>query len=274
MSKIIAVDLGGTYLRVALVKKNKILKYIKKNTPKEKKALLKEMVDSISQLMKRNEKDIKAIGVASAGPLKQGIIKNPPNLPLKNFNLKKFLQDKFKKRVEIGNDANCVALAEAKFGCKKKNFIVLTLGTGIGGGIIVNNNLYDGEGYGGELGHIILNEGRDLENLWKNSRELSYKYFGKVLLVKDLLAMKDKNAKKILQQTSIYLGQGIASLINIFDPEIVILSGGIKETGKAFLEIVKKQTQKYSILPKKTQISWTKLKHPGILGASLLVGEK
>lgn len=271
MSKIIAVDLGGTNLRVALLREGKILKYMKKNTPKEKNALLRELVDSILQVMGKDVRDVKAIGIASPGPLKNGIIKNPPNIPLKNFNLKKFLEKKFKKRVEIGNDANCVALAEAKLGCKKRNFIILTLGTGIGGGIVINGELYKGEGYGGELGQIILNNGRDLEELWKDSRRLSKKYFGKILLVADLLKLKDKRAKEILEQTSLYLGQGIASLINIFDPEIVILSGGIKETGSVFLNMIKKQVKKYVALPKTTPIKWAGLKHPGILGASLLV---
>src|SRR4030042_4832623 len=144
--EVIAVDLGGTHLRVALIKDNKILKYIKKKTPKDKDNLLREMADSISFLI---TKDVKAIGVGSPGPLKKGIIQNPPNLPFRNFNLKKYLEMQFKKRVVIENDAKCVAIAEANLGCKKKNFIILTLGTGIGGGIIINRELYKGKGYAG-----------------------------------------------------------------------------------------------------------------------------
>lgn len=267
-NEIIAVDLGGTFLRVGLVKNNKIIKYVKKPTPHNKEKLIKELFSSIESLINKN---IKGIGVASPGPLKKGIIKNPPNLPLKNFNLKKALQKKFKKKVEIENDAACVALAEAKLGCQKKNFFILTLGTGIGGGIIIDGKLYKGEGYAGELGHIILNNKRDFEDLWKDCRRLSKKYFSQSLLIKDLLKIRDKRARKILNETSNYLGQGIASLINIFDPEVVILSGGVRETGDKFLNMIKKQTNKQTILPKKTPIMWTKLKHPGILGASLLV---
>lgn len=267
-NEVIAVDLGGTFLRVGIVKNNKITKYIKKSTPRNKDKLIKELFLSIESLINKN---IKGIGVASPGPLENGIIRNPPNLPLKNFNLKEVLQKKFKKKVEIENDASCVALAEAKFGCQKKNFLVLTLGTGIGGGIIIDGKLYKGEGYAGELGHIILNNERDFEDLWKDRRRLSKKYFSKILLIKDLLKIKDKRARKILNETSNYLGQGIASLINIFDPEVIILSGGIRETGDKFLNMIKKQINKYTILPKKTFIRWTKLKHPGILGASLLI---
>jgi len=229
---------------------------------------VKELADSISQLI---DKNVRAIGIASPGPLKNGIILNPPNLPLRNFNLRKFLEHKFKVRVEIENDAKCVALAEARLGCKKKNFFILTLGTGIGGGVIINRELYTGEDYGGELGQIILDNGRTFEELWKEHRRLSEKYFGRVILVTDLLKIKNKKAKKILKDTSRYVGQGIASLINVFDPEIVILSGGIKETGDKFLKMIKKNTYRYVMLPKKTPIKWTSLEHPGILGASLLV---
>ncbi len=268
--KIIAIDLGGTNLRVALVKDNKILKYIKKPTPKSKDELLKGIIDSINPLF---DKDIKGIGVASAGPLEKGIIKNPPNLPLKNFNLKIFLERKFKIKTEIANDANCVAIAETKLGCKKKNFIVLTIGTGIGGGIIVNRKLYSGKGLAGELGHIVLNNGKDFESLaaGKRLKELTMKNFGKEFLVADLIKINSKKSNEILQELSKYLGQGIASLINVFDPEIVILSGGVKESGKKYLKMIRENAKKYIILQRKTKIIWSKLEHPGILGASLLV---
>lgn len=267
MPKTIAIDLGGTNLRAAIVKNGKILKIIIKKTPKTKNKLLKELCESINVL---NSWSIRRIGVSSAGPLKDGIIKNPPNLPLKNFDLKNFLEKKFKKKVEVENDANCAALAEAKYGCKKKNFILLTLGTGVGGGIIINSKLYKGEGYGGELGHIILNNKKDLEELWKLHRSESKKYFGKTLLIKELLEKNDKNSKKILEYTITYLAQGIASLINIFDPEVIVLAGGVKETGNFFLNKIKKKAYDYVLIPRKTPIIWSKIEHAGIIGASLL----
>jgi len=244
VGKIIAVDLGGTYLRTAVVKNDKILKYEKIKTPKNKTDLIRELISQIEKLMTN---DVKGIGVASPGPLKDGIIKNPPNLALQNCNLKKVLKDKFRVRVEIENDANCVALAEAKVGCKKKNFIVLTLGTGIGGGIIINNELYRGQGYAGEFGHMILDNGKYFEILgaWNGG----------------------KNLKKL----SSYIGQGIASLINVFDPEVVVLAGGMRKGGNKFLVQIRKQTKRYCLLLKKHPIVWSKIKHPGIIGASLLI---
>jgi glucokinase len=270
MAKIIAIDLGGTNLRVSLVENNKILKYIKNKTPKNEKELISLLFKNVELLM---DKDIKGIGVASAGPLKDGIIKNPPNLPLKNYNLKAALEKRFKKRVEVCNDAHSVALAESHLGIRKKNFIVLTLGTGVGGGIIINGKLYKGQGFGGEMGHIILDNGKDFESLvgWKNTKELTKKAFGKELLINDLINIKNKKSKEILNELTVHLGQGIGSLINIFDPEVVVLAGGVRETGSVFLNMIKKQAKKYSVLPRITPIQWSKLNHPGTLGASLLI---
>ena len=268
--KIIAVDLGGTNLRVSLVKDNKILEYIKNKTPKNKKGIIDLMFSKIESLM---DKDVKGIGVSSAGPLKDGVIRNPPNLPIKNYNIKADLKKRFKVRVEVGNDAHCVALAESELGVKKKNFIILTLGTGIGGGIIIDKKLYEGQGFGGELGHIILDKGRDFEALaaWKRTKELTKKAFGKELIISDLIKMRNKKSEEILNELTTYLGQGIGSLINIFDPEVVVLAGGVRETGSVFLNRIKKQVKKYSILPKTTPVQWSKLSHPGTLGASLLI---
>lgn len=267
MGRRIAIDLGGTYLRVGVIENNKILEYVNYETPKNKKKLLKLLVKLISDFMV----DVEGIGVATPGPLKEGVIKNTPNLPLKNFDLKKFLKRRFKTRVEVENDADCVALAEFKLGCKKKNFFVVTIGTGIGGGIFVNGELYKGKNSAGEVGHIILEDGKDWEYWWKFYRRMSKDYFGRDILFKELLKMKNKKSREILNESSDVLAKGISSLINIFDPEVVILSGGIKETGRKFLKYIKKDSKKYIFLPGKFEIRWTKLKHPGMLGASLLL---
>jgi glucokinase len=255
-SKVVAVDLGGTNLRVALVKDGKILKLIKTSTPKTKSELLKALVNSISEIF---DKDVKAIGVGSPGPLANGIILNPPNIPFRNFNLKKFLENKFKKKVVIENDAKCVALAEEIYGVRKKNFIILTLGTGIGGGIIIDNKLYTGShGYAGEVCGLVIDNGKHFETLWKEKQSNIVELF------------KNKNKNK-LERISKYLGQGIASLINVFDPEIVVLMGGAREAGKPFLNMIKKYTKEYVVLPTMPDIKWSKIKYPGVLGASLLV---
>ena len=114
--EIVVIDLGGTHLRIASVKNGKIINFIRKETSKNKSKLLKQIVEGIKEC--RDEK-IGKLGVSCAGIIENGVVKISPNLPLKNFNLKKFLEKKFKVKVKIENDANCVALAEAKYGVKR-----------------------------------------------------------------------------------------------------------------------------------------------------------
>jgi glucokinase len=123
------------------------------------------------------------------------------------------------------------------------------------------------------MGHIILDNGNSFEKLvgWKYTKELSKKAFGKELLINDLIKMKDKKAKEILNKITEHIGQGIGSLINVFDPEVVVIAGGVRETGSTYLNLIKKEAKKYSVLPKTTPIQWSKLEHPGTMGASLLI---
>ena len=268
--EVIAVDIGGTNLRAALVKNYQIINHIKDSTQQNKTAFLKGLTDSISRLMNKN---VEGIGIAAPGPLKNGVIINPPNIPLKNSNLQEFLHKRFKVRVEIENDAKCVALAEYKLGIKKDNFFILTLGTGIGGGVIINGKLFNERNIGGELGQIYLTHDKSFEDLasGKTIKKLTQKEFGRELNISELMKIKDQNSKKLLQEISNYLGQGIGSLINIFNPEIVVLAGGISRSGKEFLNMIRKSTKKYVMLPRKYNIIWSKLKEPGILGAALLL---
>lgn len=266
--KVVAVDIGGTNIRVALVQGKKISNYTKVPTPKTKEGFMDVLTETIDRVV---TKDVKAIGVGSPGPLNHGVIKNPPNLPLRNFNLKKFLEKKFKKRVVIENDAGCVALAEAVYGVKKKNFVILTLGTGVGGGVIINGKLYRGKGNAGELGHMIIDNGKDLETHWQNYRKMSNRYFRKILTIKQLCKIRNKKATQILNYVTVHLAEGIANVIDAFDPEVIVLMGGAREAGSVFLKRLKRDVKRFAIIKDETPIVWSKIPHPGILGASLIV---
>jgi len=276
MKEVVAVDLGGTYLRFAHVRNNKILNFSRKETPKSKDMILQELVKGIKDYMNKN---VKGIGISIAGPLKDGIIKNSPNLPLKNFDLKKYLQKFYRVKIEVENDANCAALAEASFGVKKKNFFILTLGTGVGGGIIINGELYKGKGYGGELGHIILHNKKDLEYFAgaNATRRFIKKHYKKKSvnrdLIKKILHENSSKSKKNRDEIADYVGQGIASLTQVLDPEIVVLAGGMRNLGNSFLNQIKQKAKKYSntLLLKAPEIKWSKLKHPELIGVSTLI---
>jgi len=268
MKKVIAIDLGGTNLRAAIVEGKKISAFAQIPTPKTKNELLGKLSSLISERM---GKDISGIGMGSPGPLKNGFIENSPNIPLKNFDLKKFLRKKFNKKIFVENDAKCFALAEEKYGCKKRNFFILTFGTGVGGGIFADGRLVAGKGRAGELGHIIIDDGMDLESYWKKYKSECEKVYGKNVLLKELMTKNDPISKKIISELTESLAQGIASLIHVFDPEVVILAGGAHEAGEKFLDLIKSKVKKYVIFKGMPPVRWTSLKEPGILGASLLV---
>lgn len=268
MKKVIAIDIGGTNIRIALVENNKIFKLEKFKTSNTKKEFLRTLINGIKKL---DSSRVIGIGVSIAGPVKSGIIKNPPNLPLKNFDIRKFLKKIFKKRVEVENDANCAALAELNFGIKKKNFVVITLGTGVGCGVVIDKKLYIGDGYASELGHMILHNGKDFEYYWKLHKKETRKYFGKYLSIKELMERKDKTAQRIANENIEYVAQGLASIINIFDPEVIVITGGGKNNGKIYLKKIKNKMRKYVIIPKQIVVYYSKLENPGILGASLLL---
>lgn len=269
---VVAVDLGGTNLRVGLVRQGKIMRFIRKPTPKDKNNLLKMMCSLISEVM---EDKIKGIGIGAPGPLKDGFIINPPNIPLKDFDLRKFIQKEFGIKCEVENDAKCVALAELYYGYGKgkKNFFVLTLGTGIGGGVVIDGKLYNKGDLGTELGSIYISEDKTFEVLAsiKCIRKISSEKFGKEINFSDLIKMNNKKAVDIIDFVSNNLARGIGSLINVFNPEIVVLAGGMKAAGEEFLDVVRKKSEKYIFLPKKYDIVWSKLEEPGVLGAGLLI---
>mgnify|MGYP001563271350 CR=1 FL=1 len=270
--RVIGVDLGGTNLRAGLIDKNRIIKFIKIRTLSNKNSLLKALEDVIKEVFDIN---IIGIGIGSPGPLKDGVLMNPPNIPLRNFDLKKFFQKKFNIRCEVENDAKCVALAELNFGCGKgkKNFYILTLGTGIGGGVIIEGKLYNKGDFGGELGNIYLDNGKTFESLASGGeiKRRSLNVFKKELDASDLMKLNDRKARDIIEDITESLARGIGSLINVFNPEIVVLAGGMREAGDKFLDLIRKKAEKYIFLPGKYEIVWSKLEEPGILGASLLL---
>jgi glucokinase len=280
--KVIAFDIGGTSIRCGVVKGGRILKLARCETPKTRKAFLDKICELAEDFM---DKDIDGIGVGFPSPVRDGVVKNPPNVRLKNFDLEKYLEKKFGKRVEVANDVDCVALAELKLGIKKKNFFVIALGTGIGGGVVIDGELYHGgSGYGSELGHIII-KGKDFESLWKKTKKRIVREFGKDVLVRDLCTLVDGGwlmvdgrkirgkvkAREILEEAADYLGEGIASVVSVLDSEVVVLGGGIRDSGKVFLKMVNRGVRENSFLPEKVKVIFGKVDEAGVLGAALLL---
>ncbi len=287
MKYIVSVDFGGSKIESALFDlQGNIIKKLRiaTNAKKGKKYVLKKLLKIIDWTIEGfNKKEIIGIGIGVASPVnfKKQILGNPPNLPgWSNTPLAKIVQNRFKIKTIVENDVNCAALAESKF-TNAKNIVVLTLGTGIGGGIIINNEIYRGNGFAGELGHIIVQENGPkcmcgnrgcLEVLASGTaiRKLSKKVFGKELLASELAKMKNKKAQKVLKEIGKHLGAGLATIVHALDPEEIILAGGVKEAGNALLKPTIKEMKKRVFTDKKVVVRFSQLDDPVLLGAACL----
>jgi glucokinase len=224
--------------------------------------------------------ELAGIGIGAAGPLnrKTGILVEPPNLKgYRDIPLVKPLVDEFSIPVFLENDANAAALAENMFGAGRsaQNMVYLTISTGIGGGIIIEGKLYHGCSDGaGEIGHMTIDPDGPLCGCGNNgcfeamasgtaiarfARE-KVKAAGKEeLIVKkangdyekitaeivfECARTGDSTAREIIKMTSEHLGTGIASVINIFNPEKIVLGGGVINAWDMIAETVRKTAEK------------------------------
>ncbi len=308
MRNVIGVDLGGTNIRFGLVtEEGEILRRLQAETKSTegKNKVIAKIKHGIDILLVPEKEKIAGIGVGCPGPLdsRKGIIFEMPNLRgWKRVALKKMLEKEFKLPVKIQNDANCSALGEHWIGAGRdvKTMIHLTLGTGIGGGIILNDQLWIGrDSCAGELGHITIslngpkcacgNYGcieayaaaqgivrRFKERLKAGARSSLKKKIRneKIQLTPRLIYLAAKNgdrlSKTIIEETGQYLGIAIASYVNIFNPEMVVLSGGIAQAGKLLFDAIKKEVKKRALaaMTKNLKIVKSELgDDSGILGA-------
>lgn len=249
----LALDIGGTYIRIARINKNKISGRIKVSTPRNR----KEFLNKIEKLIdKFDEKD--KICLSVAGFVNNGNIVRTPHLPITGLDLKNWIKNRFNCSVYIENDAKCAAIAENKFGSGKKykNYVFLTLGTGIGGAIFINGKLYRGKGFAGEFGHMLI-KGKEFEKL------ASGKAFER----------DKKRHSDALRRISKKLALGISTIIYSFDPEAIILGGGFAEE-KRIYKIIVKELSKIDIIHRKIPVIHAKLgENAGLIGASLLTKE-
>lgn len=287
---VIGVDLGGTKIAAAAANQyGSILSEVIVPTEADKgrNRVILNMVKAIECLAKSLKARIEKIGVGVPGPIdyQAGVVINPPNLPgWKRVNLRSYLSKKFNVPVFIDNDANCAALGEALFGAGRsaKDFIYMTVSTGIGGGIIIDRKIYRGKnGSAGEFGHMVIdprgyrcgcgNRG-DLEAM--ASGTAIKKRSGEDAMAIHIEAQQgDKKALKVIEETAHYLGLGIANLANIFDPELVVIGGGLSNMGELLLKPTRREFKKYALdLPRRSvKIVRAKLgARSGLLGAIAL----
>lgn len=252
MTYAIGVDLGGTNMRAALVdEQGKIHAQARTKTPVEDGP--EATAISMSALVKevQGKFDVIGIGIGSPGPLSRSekMIYQTPNLPgFDRFPLGKRIEELSGKTVYIDNDAKCATYGEALFGRAKgrKNFILMTFGTGIGGGIIVDNKMIYGKSDGAcEVGHLtVYPEGklckcgnRGCFEQYSSATAFKTRAFekcGQELGGKEIFeafSRGQKWATELMREFTVDLSIATASLVNIFDPELVVFGGGLFTTG-------------------------------------------
>lgn len=280
MSLHIAVDIGGTQLRAACypddslipLKLNRIPTHDPQATPLER---LQSVIASVWP----GEERVAAIGVAAPGPLDpyQGILIAAPNIPgWESLPLRQYLEDHFKAPVALGNDANLAALGELKFGAGQghHHLIYLTVSTGIGSGIIIDDRMLLGQrGIAAELGHVtILSDGPlcgcgqpgHLEAVasgtaiarWVQEQlahgASSSLPAGKTLTAK-MIAIAAKQGDELaaagLTQAGTYLGIALAGFLHTFNPSAVIIGGGVSRSGPFLFDPLRKALERRVMSP-------------------------
>jgi len=258
----IVADVGGTHIRVAsFPTQSQTPSMVKKIPTHGPDSPHERLINLIATVAPRDD-EIAAITVAAPGPLDpyEGIIFEAPNIPSWcNLPLRKLIQDRFSVPVEIGNDANLAALAEWRFGAGKghHHLVYITVSTGIGGGVIIDDRLLLGvRGLASELGHITVLAGGPLcgcggrghvESLSSGpaisrwvEQELSEGVPSSLSNCKPVTAREvslaagygDMLALDALARAGTYLGIAIAGYLHAFNPSVVIIGGGVSQSGE------------------------------------------
>lgn len=310
----LGIDLGGTNISAGLVGDGGKLLY-KSSVPTEMdisdQQITEYMAKFCLQILKEcdiSEKDVESIGIGCPGVCddKNGILLYTVNLPFRNTNIAEIFSKFINVPVHLANDANCAALGEVVAGGAKgyKSSITITLGTGVGGGIIIDGKIYTGFNHAaGEMGHIVIDtEGEQCScgrkgcleayasasALIRESKKAVQKHPESLineLCEHDLNKINAKTpfdakrggdpiATKIVDKYIRDLGEGIINYINIFQPEIILLGGGVSKEGEYLLEPLREYVFQYSygheFLPR-TKIECAVLGNDaGIIGAAML----
>lgn len=311
----LGIDLGGTNIIVGVVNdEHKIIGKGKRKTniPRPADAIFDDMFSAAEDAVKEagiTLKDIHYVGLGTPGAVdvESGIITYSANLFFHNVPAKRMLEERFHKKIFIGNDANCAAFGEfiAGAGAGCHDMIAITLGTGVGSGIIINNKLLVGfNGAAGELGHMVIHDGgaqcncgrkgcwetyASASGLDRMTKELYERTHSKILK-ETIDAQGEINAKvayiaaragceecaALTDKYAYYVAVGIANIINTFEPQIMCIGGGVSHEGKALLDPVKKYVSQESYtrenpIEKQTVIRLAELGNDaGIIGAALL----
>ncbi|QWC22484.1 ROK family protein [Bacillus haikouensis] len=258
MKQYIAFDIGGTHIKYGIVKEGGSVAasfLVDTEAHLGGPAIVQKLIRLSRGLLK--EYSVEGVAISTAGRLdadKGVILGASNNIPgYKGIDLKKLISEALNLRVEARNDADCAALCEHWLGNHgASSFIMLTVGTGVGGGIIINGELHSGHSFSaGEWGYMRI-EGEQFEKvasfpgLIRMAKEYKgeQEWTGKEVF--DAYDQGDPEIKKAVAKFYKHLAVGISNLIYIFDPEKVVIGGGIALRGEVFLKEIKEEVKKYT----------------------------
>ena len=315
MNYIIGVDLGGTYIKAGAVSKQGEILYetsLRSKAEVSPQAVVIQIAKAVETVEEKYKDDeLVGIGIGSPGmvDLDGGTVKYPPNFANWTvFRLGEETEKKIGTHVEVENDANAAAIGELKFGAGKglKNFIMITLGTGVGGGFIIDGKIFRGEtGGAGEIGHITVNSDGPLcncgnrgcveayvgqkylsrrvaEQLKTHPESIINKFIGgdaEKLEPKTIsLAAEqgDKFALQVWKETGIYIGVAVASAFNLFDVATLIIGGGVAKAGRPLFDSIEETIKARALPPVRPRVKILKAQlenSAGILGAAALIAK-
>ena len=304
----IGIDLGGSHIGIGLIDGANILDMEEKVFNRQDRVnitetIINEINRMINLLCNRNSiniKDIELIGIASPGTVSNGKIVKAGNLGIYDFDLIGNLKKYFSNEIILRNDAKCAAMAEKFYGAMKEydDCVFLTLGTGIGGAVFINGKLLEPKRYSGfEIGHMVLNKGGRLCTCGKQGcfetyasikalkmkvtetldidSDISGQHLREVILKQEVFEKNNEAVKQDLDVFLEYLKTGICNLIDIFEPQVVVLGGSFAyyEGNPIYDMLIEKinapkSTFNEGDLPK---ITTAKFKNnAGIIGATLV----
>ncbi len=274
--KLIGVDLGGTKITAALIADGQIVKTHTCQTPfdREQMVVVQAVCEAISNVYCGGIQGI-GIGIPGLVDLENGLVLDVVNIPSwKVVPLKQLLEERFDTLVWVNNDANCFAIGEKYFGKGQpyQNFVGITIGTGLGAGIVINNRLYSGRYCGaGEFGSIYYKE-KKIEAYASGQFFRDQNLSGANMSVRARAG--DDHALFLFNELGKHIGRAIANILFSLAPEAIILGGSVSQSYSLFesgMRDVLENEFPYQCLYRSLKIEISALENSALLGASSLV---
>lgn len=298
----IGIDLGGTFVKYALISNAGEILFSGKllvggeATRDDTLDIIGDSIQLVIDEASKKSMPLKGIGIGSPGVVDNGVVLGgADNLDRwANIDLRTIFSEKFQLPVVADNDANVMGLGEAAFGAAKdcSDVIFITVGTGIGGAIVINGQLYGGyKNRGGELGHLTIQHdgidcncgGRGCLEAYASTSALIQQYADKTgkdinkingYYIVQMFKENEPEAVACLKDHTEYLGHGIAGFINTFAPQKVVVGGGISEAGPFYIDMIKEAAFRYAMADCSSNtdvVAATLGNNAGCMGAASLV---